>query len=62
MSTADKLQQLRLERQKSDLSYKLQALQSQLERCEEEKCALAAESGNKIKQALSLLDTARKVS
>ncbi|KAL5265922.1 hypothetical protein ACHWQZ_G006544 [Mnemiopsis leidyi] len=60
MSTADKLQQLRLERQKSDLSHKLQALQAQLERAESEKSSMAAESGNKIKQALSLLDTARK--
>ena len=38
-----------------------QALQAQLERAESEKSSLAAESGNKIKQALSLLDTARKV-
>ena len=38
-----------------------QALQAQLERAESEKSTLAAESGNKIKQALSLLDTARKV-
>jgi len=60
MSTADKLQQLRLERQKSDLSHKLQALQAQLEKAENEKNVMAAESGNKIKQALSLLDTARK--
>ncbi|XP_063676296.1 uncharacterized protein LOC134812702 [Bolinopsis microptera] len=60
MSTADKLQQLRLERQKSDLSHKLQALQSQLERAENEKSTMAEESGHKIKQALSLLDTARK--
>ena len=38
-----------------------QALQAQLEKAESEKSTMAAESGNKIKQALSLLDTARKV-
>lgn len=60
MTTADKLQMLRMERQKSDLTTRLQNLQEELARSENEKNVLAEESTAKIKQALSLLDTARK--